>query len=84
MRLLYDTREGKQQGQIDSVPCKCCSVCDNASTIVAVHRDMIQILAVYSAQPTHTVTTKADVRLEMITSPSRAEWHYIQSIQLSI
>lgn len=78
MRFLYDTREGKQQGQIDSVPCNSCSVCDNVSATVAVHRDMIQILAVYSAQPTRTVsmksvTTKVDVRFEMITSPPQAE-----------
>jgi len=85
---VYDTREGKWQGQIDSVPCNCCSVCDVSET-VAVPRDKIQILAVYSVQPTHTVpmtsvTTKVDVRLQMITSPPLAEWHYIQSIQLSI
>jgi hypothetical protein len=86
---LYHKREDKWQGQIDSVPCNCCSVCDNVSATVAVPRDKIQIFAVYSAQPTHTmsmksVTTNVDVRPEMITSPPQAEWHYIQSIQLSI
>jgi len=40
-------------------------------------------------QSTHTVTmqsvtTKADVSLEMVTSLPQAEWHYVQSIQLSI
>lgn len=89
LRHLHDTREGKWEGQIDSVPCNCCFVCDNVSATVVMHRDMILIHAVYSAQPTHTVsmksvTTKVDVRLEMITSPPQAEWHYIQSIQLSI
>jgi len=85
---VYDTREGKRQGQIDSVPCNC-SVCDTVSAIVAVPRDKIQILAVYSVQPTHTVpmksvTTKVDIWFEIIISPSQAEWHYIQFIQLSI
>jgi hypothetical protein len=56
---------------------------------VRLHKDMIQITAVYSTQLTHTVsmksvTTKADVRLEMITSLPQVEWHYVQSIQLSI
>jgi hypothetical protein len=31
-----------------------------------------------------SVTAKVDVRFEMITSPPQAEWHYKQSIQLSI
>lgn len=89
LRLLYDTREVKQQGQIDSIPCNCSSVCDNVSATVVMQRNMILILAVYSTQPTHTVTmksvtTKVGVRLEMITSPPQAEWHYKQSIQLSI